>query len=146
MCFVNEQRNQPFNPASNATQVAVWSVQIILTVVFGIAGWMHLFFPLPALAAYIPWLAEMPEVWVRLIGVVEILGALGLFFPSVLQRKPGLSILAAGALTMAMFIAASMHYMHGEYTAMLIPAALAALSGYVALMRMTRAQMRVRGK
>lgn len=136
--------DQPFNQVSKPIQVLVWLIQIFLTVTFLFFAWVHLATPIAQLHKFVTWFAVFPDWVLRGIGVVEGIAALAFFLPSVLRIKPGLSILAGAVLTMAMFIATSMHFVHQEYAVIPYPAVLAVLSGYVALMRMTRAQVKGR--
>ena len=66
---------------------ALWSVQGLLTLLFLFAGGMKLVLPLEALTAQMP----LPGLFVRFIGVAEVLGALGLILPALLRIRPGLT-------------------------------------------------------
>jgi DoxX-like family len=76
----------------------LWSLQVLLAAVFAFAAFFKLASPDDVLALYIP----LPTTFVRFIGVVETLGALGLLLPALLRIRPGLTPLAAGGLVIIM--------------------------------------------
>ena len=100
--------------------VAVWIVQSLLAAAFGMAGAMKLATPYEALAEQMSWAAHVPAAGVKLIGLVEVLGALGLVLPSALRIKPWLTPLAAAGLVSTMIAAAGLHISIGE-AAMIAP-------------------------
>ena len=77
---------------------AVWIVQGLLAVVFLFTGIMKLTAPSEMLAAQVP----MPELFVRFLGLVETLGALGLILPGAFRIRTGLTPLAACGLVIIM--------------------------------------------
>ena len=72
----------------------LWVVQVLLAALFLFAGVMKLVMPLDQLAGPV----ELPGAFIRFIGVVEALGALGLILPALLRIRPGLTPLAAVGL------------------------------------------------
>jgi hypothetical protein len=63
-----------------------------------------------------PWVKDVPRVIVRAIGIAEILGALGLILPVATGIYPWLTPLAAAALALLMFMAATFHAQRREGT------------------------------
>jgi putative oxidoreductase len=112
--------------------VALWVVQVVLALLFAGAGFTKAITALPELAATLPYTADLPGVLVRLIGVSEVAGALGLVLPPLLGKYPALTPLAAGGLTTVMVLATLFHATRGEWTAMPTTVALAALAAFVA--------------
>ena len=78
--------------------VALWIAQALLAVIFLFAGGMKLVMPIEELTAQMP----MPGLLVRLIGVVEVLGGLGVILPWLTGIRPGLTPLAAAGLVIIM--------------------------------------------
>ena len=76
----------------------LWIVQGLLAALFLFAGVMKLVLPLDQL----PGPVELPGWFLRFIGVVEVLGALGLILPALLRIRPGLTPLAAAGLVIIM--------------------------------------------
>ena len=73
------------------TVVLLWIVQGLLALLFVFAGGMKLVLPIEAMKGPI----ELPGLFLRFIGVAEVLGAVGLILPSLLRIRPGLTPLAA---------------------------------------------------
>jgi hypothetical protein len=78
--------------------VALWIVQGLLAALFLFVGVMKLVMPIEAMTAEI----KLPGLFLRFIGVVETLGALGLILPGVFGTLTGLTPLAAAGLTIIM--------------------------------------------
>lgn len=78
--------------------VALWIVQGLLTPLFLFAGGMKLVMPIAALTAQAP----LPGLFIRFIGVLEVVGALGLVVPALLRLRPSLTPLAAAGLVIVM--------------------------------------------
>ena len=80
---------------SKKLNVILWVLQGLLAVFFALgSGGPKLFLPFDML----PLPLALPELFVRLIGVAEVLGALGLILPGLLHIRPGLTTLAAACL------------------------------------------------
>jgi hypothetical protein len=117
---------------SRALHFALWGVQILLALAFGMAGVMKTTTPIADLAKNMPWVAELPNL-VRFIGTSEFLGAVGLILPSALRIMPRLSGVAGAALTLVMVLAVGFHVMQGDAFQMMVPSlVLGALSAFVA--------------
>src|SRR6266536_49402 len=74
---------------------ALWIVQGLLALLFLFAGGMKLVLPLEKLTGPMP--LPLPGLFLRFIGVAEVLGAIGLILPGLLRIRPGLTPLAACA-------------------------------------------------
>jgi hypothetical protein len=106
----------------------LWTVQGVLALIFLFAGGMKLILPLAALTGPI----ALPGLFVRLIGVVEVLGALGLILPGLLRIRPGLTPLAAAGLVIIMIGATALTLASGEVASALIPLVVGLLATFVA--------------
>jgi hypothetical protein len=107
---------------------ALWIVQGLLAAVFLLAGGLKLVLPLHALTAQIP----LPGPFVRFIGAVEVLGALGLILPGVLRVRTGLTPVAAAGLVVVMIGATVFTLALGGGVVALIPAIVGTAAGFVA--------------
>jgi putative oxidoreductase len=94
--------------------IALWIVQILLALAFLLAGVPKATQPIEALAKRLPWAKEMPALYVRFIGVAEILGAVGLILPALTGILPWLTIAAALGLAITMVFAIIFHLARGE--------------------------------
>jgi hypothetical protein len=76
----------------------LWMVQGFLAALFLFAGVFKLVMPVEAMAGPV----ALPGAFLRFIGVVETLGALGLVLPLALRIRPALTPIAAAGLTIIM--------------------------------------------
>jgi|SRR3954466_15035187 len=105
----------------------LWIVQGLLAVVFLFAGGMKLVLPAEVLTAQFPGSA----LFVRFIGVAEVLGALGLMLPGLLRIRPGLTPLAATGLVCIMTGATLVTLTTMGLAPALMPLALGVLASFV---------------
>ena len=98
----------------------IWGLQILLALTFGAAGVMKIVTPIDQLVANgMAWTAALPPIAVTLIGVAEVLGAVGLILPAATRIRPELTPAAAAGLGLMQVLAAVFHLTRGE--AMLAP-------------------------
>ncbi len=95
--------------------LALWSIQGLLALAFLVAGSMRLLVPRDKLAAQQAWVNDFSPRAVKVIGAVEILGAIGLIAPGVTGILPWLTMLAAAGLTLTMIGAIRTHVRRHEY-------------------------------
>ncbi|MCB8945617.1 MAG: DoxX family protein [Ardenticatenaceae bacterium] len=94
--------------------IALWIVQGLLAVAFLMAGFMKASQPQEKLAENMAWVNDFSASQVRLIGILEVLGAVGLILPAVTGVLPILTPLAAAGLALTMMGAAVTHQRRGE--------------------------------
>ena len=83
--------------------ILLWIVQILLALLFLFAGGTKLVLPIEVLQKMgSPNQVQLPGLFIKFIGLVEVLGALGLVLPGLLRIKKGLTPLAAIGLTILM--------------------------------------------
>ncbi len=119
--------------------IVLWVIQVLLAAGFLMAGGMKLMTPHDALAAQMAWVNHMPAIAPKLIGLLEVLGALGLILPALLRIKPGLTPLAASCLALLMVGAFITHLLLGEYPMSLPSLVMGGLAAFVAWGRKKRA-------
>jgi uncharacterized membrane protein YphA (DoxX/SURF4 family) len=95
--------------------VALWILQVLLALAFLAAGIPKLLLPMTAIRKRVEWANAVPPWLVRLIGVAEILGAIGLILPAATGIVPGLTIAAAVGLVVAMLSAVVFHFSRAEF-------------------------------
>lgn len=79
---------------------ALWLSQGLLALVFLPMGGMKLITPIEVMLASMP--IPLPGLFVRFIGVAEVLGAIGLLLPGILHIREELTPLAAAGLVIIM--------------------------------------------
>ena len=125
-------------PSGRSPRAVLWLLQSLLAVCFAFAGWGKIAKSSAELLSGGPaWIADVPLPLVRIIGLCELLGALGLLLPAATRRHPELTPVAATGLTSIMVLALAFHLYRGDTQPhlFLVPAILGLLSAVVAWAR-----------
>ncbi len=117
---------------------ALWIIQGLLAALFLFAGGMKLVLPLEQLTGPV----ALPGLFLRFIGVAEVLGALGLILPGLLRIRPGLTPLAASGLVIIMIGGTVVTLAGGDVASALIPLVVGLLAAFVAYGRWRLAPLR----
>lgn len=117
---------------SKSKNLGLWVAQILLALLFGMAGFMKTTQPIEVLAENLGWPGLAPAALVRFIGITEFLAAVGLILPTALRYKAWLTPLAAAGLVVVMILAAILHIVQGEFSGVGVNAVLGALAAFVA--------------
>lgn len=136
---VSQQLEKP----SKIMNIGVWSLQVLLALVFGMAGLFKSTQPIAELAKQMPWVANAPGL-VRFIGISELAGALGLLLPAITRIKPILTPVAAVGLVIVMVLATAFHISRGEIGEVPITLILGGLAAFVAWARFKKAPIQAR--
>jgi uncharacterized membrane protein len=112
--------------------VVLWIVQAILAVAFVLAGVMKSTQPKEKLQPNLPWVEDFSLGTIRLIGVAELLGGIGLILPAVTGIAPILTPIAASCLALVMVLAAITHIRRKELSGVAVNAILLVLTVFVA--------------
>ena len=97
--------------------ILLWGVQGLLAALFLFAGGMKLVMSAETLRAMGP----LPPLFLKFIGVCEVLGAIGLILPELLHIRPGLTPLAAAGLLIIMIGATVVTLMTGPIGPAVVP-------------------------
>lgn len=111
--------------------VFLWVLQAVLAVVFGLVGVMKSTQPKEKLRPVMAWVDDFGPAQVRLLGVLELLAALGLILPAVTGIAPVLTPLAATGLAITMVGAAVTHARRKEPSAIVVNVVLLALAAII---------------
>jgi uncharacterized membrane protein YphA (DoxX/SURF4 family) len=112
--------------------IALWVAQGLLAAAFLAAGAPKLAQPKKKLAKNMAWVEDFSQPSVRLIGAVEVLGAIGVVLPALTGILSWLTPLAALGLAATMAGAVLTHLRRGERSAVVPPVVLLALAAFVA--------------
>src|SRR5690349_25147777 len=82
------------------TSITLWTLQVLLALLFLFAGGMKLIVPVEEMMAQMP--LKLSGMFIHFIGVCEVAGALGLILPGLTRVRRELTPLAAWALVMVM--------------------------------------------
>ena len=120
------------NPdTSKPTRIALWTIQGLLAALFLFTGGMKLVLPVAALTKDVP----LPGSFIRIIGVLEVLGGLGLVLPGLLHFRPALTPLAALGLVIIMSGAFGVSLVTGHADTAALPVVVGVLLAVVAVVR-----------
>ena len=92
----------------------LWVTQIVLALLFGFAGILKSFRPIPDLAKMMVWPGEFPVPLTRFIGATEGLGAIDMILPILIGILPWLTPLAAIGFAIIQVLAIVFHARRGE--------------------------------
>ena len=113
--------------------ILLWIIQVLLALMFLLAGGMKLVMPIEKLmAAGPPNQIVLPALFLKFIGLCEVLGALGLILPGALKRQQYLTPLAALGLTIIMIGAVVVTLMGPGFSFAISPLITGLLCAFVA--------------
>ena len=123
-------------------QIAAWVVAGVLAALYLTAGTLKTTQPLEKLAGSMPWTTSLTTTQVRLLGTAELLGALGLVLPKlldVIDDRAGiegtLTGLAATGLALIQLGAIVLHLRRGEASVLPMNVVLFLAAAFVAAAR-----------
>lgn len=111
--------------------IALWVVQVLLALTFGFAGFAKTTRSKEQLAPMMRWVYDFSLPTIRVIGVLEILGAIGLILPWLTGILPWLTPLAAACLALVMVGGTIVHLRRHEYKEIIFNLVLLALAVFV---------------
>jgi hypothetical protein len=118
-------------------EVAYWIVAGLLAVFYLYAGGTKVAQSKEQLEPMMGWVDTIPMSVVQLIGVLEILGAVGLVLPPLTGIAPGLAIAAAGGFLVLQVLATALHLSRGETKVTGLNVVLIVLAGVAAWLATT---------
>lgn len=119
--------------------IVLWIIQALLALLFLWAGGIKLVTPVEEMVQQMPLPLPYPGLFLRFIGVCEVLGALGLVLPRLTGVRPELTPLAAAGLVVIMIGATVLTLMMGSVAMALLPLVVGILCAFVAYARRRRA-------
>lgn len=115
--------------------IFVWIVSGLLCLAYLAAGGFKAFGPDARLYAAFPWAKQVGIASTRIIGALEILGALGLILPILLDVAPILAPIAALGLVAVQIAAMIFHIQRHEFSNLPVNVAMLVLAAIVAVLR-----------
>lgn len=110
-------------------RVAYWIVAALLAVFYLYSGVLKVVRSKDQLRPMMGWVDTFPLPFVRTIGLLEVLGALGLILPPLTGIAVGLALVAAVGLVLIQVGALSLHLSRGEIKVIGLNIGLLALAG-----------------
>ena len=112
--------------------VTLWIVAGVLAVLFLASGLTKLFQPKEKVVGSTRSVQNLSEGAIKAIGLLEVLGAIGLVLPAVVDIAPVLVPLAAAGLVVLMVCAMVVHLRYREAKGVVVTLVLLALAAFVA--------------
>jgi uncharacterized membrane protein YphA (DoxX/SURF4 family) len=106
---------------------ALWTIQALLALTFLFAGVMKFVIPVQVMEQQ----SHLPGLFIRFIGICEVLGALGLVLPGIFRIRTELTGLAAAGLVILMTGATSITVAGGQVGGAILPLIVGVLAAIV---------------
>ena len=113
---------------------ALWIVQILLSIMMLVTGFMKTFYPVEKLHKF-SWTTHNSKAFVRFVGISELLIGIGLILPELTGILPALTPYAALTLCMIMVLAMAEHIRYKEAHEIWKNMIIILLGGFVAIGR-----------
>ncbi|XAH21716.1 DoxX family protein [Xylophilus sp. GW821-FHT01B05] len=123
--------HSPSTHPPKVLRASLWGAQFVLAGLFLFSAFMKLATPFPELARMMPWTGELPQTFVRFIGLVDLAGGLGILLPSLTRVLPRLTVLAALGCTVLQVFAIVFHVSRGEAPMIVLNIPMLALALFV---------------
>ncbi|MDP9282112.1 MAG: DoxX family protein [Chloroflexota bacterium] len=94
--------------------IVLWVLQVLTALAFGGHGFLLISRP-QRMAERVPWVRALPTPFVRVLGLLEVLGAIGVVVPAATGVLPSLTVAAAGGLVAVMLLAMLFHVARREW-------------------------------
>ena len=115
--------------------ILLWILQILAALLYIASGVMKVFM-FDKISGEVQSFGALPrDIWM-LLGIVELVCAIGLIFPSAFHWKPVLTVAAAIVLALESLVFIWVHVQYQEVQAILFSAALGILMAFIAYGRM----------
>ena len=119
--------------------IVLWIIQVLLALLFLFAGGLKLVLPIEVLTSMgPPNQVQLPGLFIKFIGVCEVLGAIGLILPELLHIRRELTPVAAAGLTIIMIGAVGVTLAGGDIAPAVVPLVVGVLTSAVARGRWRR--------
>ncbi len=112
--------------------IALWVVQVLVAAAFLMSGATKLSQPKEKLLKNMAWVEDFSQPSLRIIGALEVLGAIGVVLPALTGILPWLTPLASLGLVLTMIGAGLTHLRRKEFGGIAVNAVLLILAAFVA--------------
>ena len=123
--------NGPKTARDQRLHKLLWAAQVVLFILFMTSGILKLLLPMEQLIELLKWPGMVPDQLVRLNGLAEVLGALGLIVPGMTRIQPQLVSWAGYGLFFIMILAAGFHMSHTGFYMLPANIVIGGLAGFV---------------
>ncbi|MGA0556246.1 DoxX family protein [Larkinella sp. VNQ87] len=117
-------------------------MQTVLAASLGWAAAVKWIQPVEKVAAMWPWAGEVPAALLKLTGIIDFIGAIGLMLPALLRLKPILTPMAALGVIALMVCASIFHVARGEASVIGANLVFAGMAAFIAWGRLRKAPIK----
>ena len=111
--------------------ILLWVLQVLAALMYGASGCMKVFM-FDQISGEVPSFGALPrEAWM-VLGLVELLCAVGLVVPSAVRWRPALTVAAAGILAIESLVFIGVHVTYGEIVPIIVSGMLGLLMAFIA--------------
>lgn len=103
----------PQTEPSRALRISVWTAQVLLALMM-LSGAVFKWLPVAESSAKMPWMGQVPLWQLRLLGLLDFLGGVGVILPSLLRYGQRWVVAAATGIALLMLSAIVFHVSRGE--------------------------------
>ncbi|MFC4224765.1 DoxX family protein [Lysinibacter cavernae] len=96
--------------------IALWIAAGLLAAVYLMSGTLKATQPVEKLKKQMGWVEDFPPTFVKILGVLQILGAIGLILPLATGIAPILTPIAAACFVVVQILAIAVHIRRKEYS------------------------------
>ena len=117
--------------------ILLWVLQVLAALVYAASGVMKVFM-FDRISGEVPSFGALPRsVWM-VLGILELVCAVGLIVPAALHWRPRLTVIAATVLALESLVFIGVHVTYGETGSIIMSGALGLLMTFIAYARMFR--------
>jgi uncharacterized membrane protein YphA (DoxX/SURF4 family) len=125
-----QDRKRPYT-----MNILLWVLQILAALLYGSSGVMKVFM-FEKVCRDVPSFGALPRQAWTILGVLELVCAVGLIVPGALHWQPSLTILAATVLALESLVLVWVHVRFREITPMILSGVLGLVMAFIAFGRM----------
>jgi hypothetical protein len=112
-------------------KASLWVAQALLSALFISIAYQKILTPIPELTKMMPWTGQYSVIFVRITGLVDLAGGLGILLPALTRILPRLTVLAALGCSVLQLFAIMFHLSRGEASVIPLNLVLLSLSLFV---------------
>lgn len=145
--MMSESITSHTRPARSTLKIALWVAQCLIFAAFLLFGCQKLFMAPEALVAM--WHSQWPvehSLLLRVTGLIDAAGGLGILLPSLTRIRPQLTVWAARGCVLLQVLAVLFHISRGEAAATPLNFVLLALCAFILWGRSRRVPITPRGR
>ena len=129
---INATDVMPTQRPSKVLSIFTWLAQVLLASSMAWAGAIKLFQPVDQTAAMWPWAGQVPVMFLKFTGVIDLTSAIGILLPAIFRARPKVTIVSAVGIFILMICAGIFHIARGEAAVIGVNVVFALLAAFVA--------------